>query len=171
MKGLLQQGLDNWSDWFAGRALQEQRILRWGIPVILLFVLYLLIFQPILSGWMQRQALLEQRLNDLDWLRAQSELVARTNSTCDARGEPLDLSQVESEVVALGRRLSLQPSVRRVTGEDQWLVTLENSQGNRLLGFTRSLVCAGLVVSRLEFQSDQSADLGRGVLTLEVPSP
>ena len=168
----MNSALEKLQDWFGSRTAQEQRILAWGTPVILLLVIYLLVLQPVTSAWSGRQQLLEARLDDLEWLRAQSSLVERLNTSCDPRREPLQLDRIESEITALAQRLSLMASVRRVTGEDSWLVELDSAQGNRVLVYARSLVCASLQVSSLDFTlAETGSDVGRAELRAGLALP
>lgn len=164
--------MEKLGDWLESRSSEERRLLAWGSPLILGLLLYLLVAQPVGSAWYERQQLLDSRLADLEWLRAQATRIESINTVCAARAEPLQLDRIEAEINSLGQRLSLRPQLRKITGEDRWVVQLESAPGNRVLAYTRSLVCAGLSVSLLDFsRPDPASDLGRAELQIGLVLP
>lgn len=163
--------MQNLQAWYRSKTQQEQRILVWGVPLILLLVIYLVLIQPLASAWIERNKLVKERMDDLQWLRGQALLIERSNTSCDPREELLTLESIEAEMQNLARRLSLSAQIRSVAGSDAWQVTLANAAGNRVLGYVRLLSCGGVRATSLDFEVANVGDLtGTATLQLQLVS-
>ena len=142
--------------WFQGLAKQEQRLLLFGVPVIALLILYILLLQPLASGYLQRKTELAERRDDLVWLGEQMALLQRTNTACDPRGDIIDGARFAVDVPVLGQRYGLNLQVQRDGNSPAFMLTSNSALGDRALAFVQALACAGLEVQLLDLQTDEA---------------
>ena len=153
--------------WFSQRPPQEQKILIFGLPVIVLLVLYILLVQPLAQSYLARKAALETANSDLVWIRDQREILERLNTACDPRSLVYSQDSFEADIEAAARRFSLVPNLRQQGGGDSYQLILNNAQGNRVLSLVRILSCSGASVVSLDVQNAETDSLEiNAVLTI-----
>lgn len=159
------------NSWYQSLAQQEQRILLFGSPLILVLVLYLLVFQPLGSAYFARQNEISERREDIAWVRDQRVMLERLNTSCDVRSQIFSSESFQSEIDAAARRFGLVPAIRAVSGSDgysdSYEIQISNAEGNRILNLVRVLACGGAKVTNLEMQR-QSAESTELNATLSV---
>jgi|MEHZ01.5.fsa_nt_MEHZ011397388.1_4 type II secretory pathway component PulM len=139
--------------WYAGISAQEQQILRFGVPLIGLLLIYLVLLQPLGSAYFTRQVELSDRQADLVWIRDQREMLERLNTSCDPRAQVFQADALQTDIEAASRRFGLVPQIRSLAGENHYQLSLSNAQGNRVLNLVRVLACGGASVTSLDIRT------------------
>lgn len=139
--------------WYAELNAQEQQILRFGVPLIGLLLIYLILLQPLGSAYLARQVEMSDRQADLVWLRDQREILERLNTSCDPRAQIFQAGALQSDIEAASRRFGLVPQIRTLGGENQFQLSLSNAQGNRVLNLVRVLACGGASVTNMDLRA------------------
>lgn len=143
---------DRLNEWYLSLQDQEKRILKYGVPVIALLILYLLVIQPLASTYFSRQSEMSQRVEDLVWIRDQREHLQRLNTSCDLRGPIFSEDTFRTDIEAAARRFGMAPVVRELPQAAGYQLQITNAEGNRILSLVRMLSCSGVRVSQLEIQ-------------------
>lgn len=139
--------------WYAELSVQEQKILRFGVPLIGLLVIYLLLLQPLGSAYIARQVELSDRQADLVWIRDQREMLERLNTSCDPRALVFQAEALQSDIEAASRRFGLVPQIGTLAGENHYQLSLSRAQGNRVLNLVRVLACGGASVTSVDIRA------------------
>lgn len=148
----LSESLSKLTSWYEGISEQEQQILRLGVPLIGLLLIYLLLLQPLGSAYFARQVELSDRQADLVWIRDQREMLQRLNTSCDPRAQVFQADALQADIEAAARRFGLVPQIGTLAGENHYQLSLSRAQGNRVLNLVRVLACGGASVTSLDIR-------------------
>jgi type II secretory pathway component PulM len=144
--------LDRIIDWYQSLQPQEQRILLYGTPLILLLVLYLVLLQPLGSAYFERKSEMSERIEDIAWVRDQRLMLGRLNTSCDLRSQIFTTDTFEDDIDAAARRFGVVPEIQAARGSTGYEMQIPGAEGNRILSLIRVLACGGAKVTSLEMQ-------------------
>ncbi len=166
MAGLIEKLLN----WYNSLAEQEQRILLFGSPLIVLLLLYLVLIHPLGTAYFARQAELQDRYEDLLWVRDQRQILERLNTSCDLRTPVFSQQNLQADIEVAARRLGIVP-VTTAQGSG-YRFQIASAEGNRILNLVRLLGCGGARVTSLEMQmlGEDSTELS-AIIRIERGGP
>jgi type II secretory pathway component PulM len=145
-------------DFYGSLSERDQKVIRWGAPLIALLVVYLLIAQPLLDRASRISSTHAQLRSDLIWLLGQREHMERVNSYCPLSFDPTTDTAAEAVVIAQARRLGMNPRIE--TSATGYVLKMDSASGNAVLSLARELACRGLRLSELEIhRTAQDNDL------------
>lgn len=140
---------------------RDQKTLLFAAPVVLVLILYLLVFQPILTRYAEARAYKEELAGSLIWLYENAALVERVQNSC-ARQRLVEPGNDDLVTFAknISRRSGITVDVRPSNANDL-VVNLKNAQGNRAVALIQSYACHGFVVDDLELtrRSEAASDV------------
>ena len=146
------------SNFMAALSPRDRLILGWAIPVIVM-LLCLLGARAVLTEKRENTAQLDLVLEDIAWLQAQRDAVARSRQGCTR----VPWNSSVPDRLAARYQLGISPSK---SGSDQLDLTINSGQGNRVISYLQALSCQGDRVEELTLETldQQGAVKGRVVV-------
>lgn len=144
------------TNWWHGLGESDRRTLFIASPVILVLVLYLLVFQPIISHYLDVKSQRQGLSNSLVWLYENTALVDRMKNQC-SRQRLVNRSNDDLLAYAknIGRRSGTSPELS-MSG-DRIQLSIDNASGARALAALQTYMCHGFSLSDLQLER-KSAD-------------
>jgi type II secretory pathway component PulM len=145
--------LNNISGWFAGLQPRERLIITLGTALLFVAALYMALLPA-----MQKNAELEQRYvslsDDLVWLKEQSAVVSRLNSSCS---DQLLQSGEKKEVIIRTVRRNQMKLFGIDNSESLYSFSVSAPSANRVLQLAYQLTCQGLALENLSVTSSSDS--------------
>ena len=139
--------LNSLSEWFADLQPRERLIITVGSVVLIVAAIYMALLPA-----MQKNAELEQRYKslseDMQWLREQSQVVSRLNSSC--AGKAIQTGKKKELVTRLARRNQLKLLGFEQSDSAFFSFSVSGSNPNQILRLIHLLTCQGLALGSLD---------------------
>ncbi|MGB0449204.1 MAG: type II secretion system protein GspM [Porticoccaceae bacterium] len=138
--------LNSLSEWFAYLQPRERLIITVGSAVLIVAAIYMALLPAI-----QKNAELAQRYKslseDMQWLREQSEVVSRLNSSCS--GKAIQNGKKKELITRLVRRNQLKLLGFEQMDSALFSFSVSGSNPNQILQLNHQLTCQGLALESL----------------------
>jgi type II secretory pathway component PulM len=149
--------LENLSGWFADLQPRERLIMTIGAVLLVIAAIYMALLPA-----MQKNTELEQRYqslnDDMQWLREQSAVVSRLDSSCD--GQAIQSGQKKEVITRIVRRGQLKLLGLNQDDLTFFSFTVTGTSPNRILQVIHQLTCQGLALELLDIRLSASEKVG-----------
>jgi len=142
--------LNSLSEWFADLQPRERLIITVGSVVLIIAAIYMALLPA-----MQKNAELEQRYKslseDMQWLREQSQVVSRLNSSCGS--QTIQTGKKKELITRLVRRNQLKLLGFEQKDSTFFSLSVSGSSPNQMLRLVHQLTCQGLALESVDVNS------------------
>lgn len=144
--------------WWSSLSGKDRKTLLFALPIVLILILYLLVFQPIYSRYSALEKEHRELSDTLVWLYDNAALVNRLQNQC-SRLRLLDQGDDDalSFVKNISRRGGATATVK-VDSDQALSVEINQLSGNRAVALVQSYLCHGFSVKDVQLNRNAETD-------------